>query len=74
MIQASGIDHIVLHCGDVRRSKAFYTEALGMTVYREDDGHVFMHAGARRRALHLFQRPRRAPPAADASSLSLGRH
>lgn len=55
MIQASGIDHIVLHCGDVRRSKAFYTEALGMTVYREDDGHVFMHAGAQ--GVALFKRP-----------------
>jgi len=55
MIQASGIDHIVLHCGDVRRSKAFYTEVLGMTVYREDEGHVFMHAGGQ--GVALFKRP-----------------
>lgn len=45
MIQTSGIDHIVLHCNDVARSKAFYTEILGMAVYREDDGQVFLHAG-----------------------------
>jgi glyoxylase I family protein len=51
MIQASGIDHIVLHCSDVGRAKAFYTEVLGMTVYREDDGQVFLHAGAQGVAL-----------------------
>jgi catechol 2,3-dioxygenase-like lactoylglutathione lyase family enzyme len=32
MIQASGIDHIVLHVADVQRSKKFYTERLGMEV------------------------------------------
>ena len=32
MIEASGIDHIVLHVEDVRRSKDFYTGRLGMTV------------------------------------------
>jgi catechol 2,3-dioxygenase-like lactoylglutathione lyase family enzyme len=45
MIETSGVDHVVLHVGDVQRSKAFYTDVLGMTVYREDDGQVFMHAG-----------------------------
>jgi catechol 2,3-dioxygenase-like lactoylglutathione lyase family enzyme len=45
MIEASGIDHIVLHCKDVARSKKFYTEILGMTVYRDGGGQVFMHAG-----------------------------
>jgi catechol 2,3-dioxygenase-like lactoylglutathione lyase family enzyme len=43
-----------LHCGDVDRAKKFYTEILGMTVYREDDGHVFMHAGAQ--GVALFKR------------------
>lgn len=51
MIQASGIDHIVLHCSDVGRSKAFYTDVLGMTVYRENDGQVFLHAGGQGVAL-----------------------
>jgi glyoxylase I family protein len=51
MIQASGIDHIVLHCKDVERAKKFYTEVLGMSVYREDGGHVFMHAGGQGVAL-----------------------
>lgn len=45
MIQTNGVDHVVLHVNDVERSKKFYTEILGMTVYREDDGQVFMHAG-----------------------------
>ena len=45
MIQATGVDHLVLHVDDVQRSKKFYTEILGMTAYREDDGQVFLHAG-----------------------------
>ena len=45
MIQANGIDHIVLHVQDVARAKQFYTELLGMTVYRENAGQVFLHCG-----------------------------
>ena len=44
MIQATGVDHVVLHVDDVQRAKKFYTEILGMTAYREDDGQVFLHA------------------------------
>ena len=51
MIQTSGIDHIVLHCADVERAKKFYTEILGMTVYRQGNGQVFMHAGGQGVAL-----------------------
>ncbi len=54
MIQASGIDHIVLHVADVQRSKQFYTERLGMTPYRESDTQVFLHAGAQ--GVALFKR------------------
>lgn len=59
MIQASGIDHIVLHCSDVERAKKFYTGILGMTVYREDDGQVFLHAGAQ--GVALFKKRGDAP-------------
>lgn len=45
MIETSGVDHIVLHTGDVERARKFYTEVLGMTVYRESERQVFMHAG-----------------------------
>ncbi len=45
MIQTTGVDHVVLHVNDVQRSKKFYTEVLGMTPYREDDGQVFLRAG-----------------------------
>jgi catechol 2,3-dioxygenase-like lactoylglutathione lyase family enzyme len=54
MIQASGIDHIVLHVADVPRSKKFYTERLGMEVYRENDRQVFLHAGTQ--GVALFKR------------------
>ena len=37
MIEASGIDHIVLHVSDVVRSKRFYEDVLGMSTYRENE-------------------------------------
>jgi catechol 2,3-dioxygenase-like lactoylglutathione lyase family enzyme len=55
MIETSGIDHIVLHVNDVQRAKKFYTEILGMTVYRENDRQVFMHAGQQGVALFKKQ-------------------
>ena len=54
MIQASGIDHIVLHVNDVERAKKFYTDVLGMTVYRENERQVFCHAGGQ--GVALFKR------------------
>ena len=59
MIEASGIDHIVLHVSDVERSKQFYTELLGMTPYRENDRQVFLHAGAQ--GVALFKRTDGSP-------------
>ena len=54
MIQATGVDHVVLHVSDVQRSKNFYTEILGMTPHREDQGQVFLHAG--RQGVALFKK------------------
>ncbi|HKS90194.1 MAG TPA: VOC family protein [Stellaceae bacterium] len=70
MIEASGIDHIVLHVADVQRAKRFYTERLGMTVYRENERQVFLHAGAQ--GVALFQRPAgMAAPGGDMNHLAL---
>ena len=71
MISASGVDHVVLHVDDVERSKKFYTEILGMTIYREEDGQVFLHAG--QQGLALFRSPGGAPPTAgrDLNHLAL---
>ena len=55
MIEASGIDHIVLHVSDVARSKQFYRDVLGMTVYRENDRQAFLHAG--NQGVALFHGP-----------------
>ena len=55
MIQATGIDHLVLHVSDVSRAKKFYTDVLGMTVYRESDRQVFLHAGQQGVALFKKQ-------------------
>ena len=59
MIQANGIDHIVLHVNDVARAKTFYTELLGMTVYRENDTQVFLHAG--QQGVALFKKQGETP-------------
>jgi len=71
MIRASGVDHIVLHVNDVQRSKKFYTEILGMTAYREDDGQVFLHAG--QQGVALFKKSDDQPLAAgnDLNHLAL---
>ena len=71
MIEASGIDHIVLHVSDVQRSKKFYTELLGMTPYRENDRQVFLHAGAQ--GVALFKKTDASPVAAggDMNHLAL---
>src|SRR3989442_15893390 len=55
MIQATGIDHLVLHVRDVAHSRKFYTEVLGMTVYRENDRQGFLHAGPQGGALFRKQ-------------------
>jgi catechol 2,3-dioxygenase-like lactoylglutathione lyase family enzyme len=59
MIETTGIDHVVLHVDDVQRAKKFYTEVLGMTPYREDDGQVFLHAG--RQGVALFRKDGETP-------------
>ena len=68
MIQTSGIDHIVLHCSDIERSKAFYTDVLGMTVYRENDRQVFLHAGGQ--GVALFRRQRDDAPSTAGNDLN----
>jgi len=70
MIETSGIDHIVLHVKDPQKSKRFYTDILGMTVYRESDRQVFMHAG--HQGIALFKKDGAAPPAGgDLNHLAL---
>ena len=56
MIETSGIDHIVLHVADVERARNFYTGVLGMTVYRENERQVFLHAGQQGVALFKGER------------------
>src|SRR5436190_23000407 len=70
MIEASGIDHIVLHVSDVHRSKEFYTGLLGMTPYRENDRQVFLHAGSQ--GVALFKKGEGPPSAGgDLNHLAL---
>ena len=41
MIEANGVDDVVLHVGEGGSSKKFYAEILRMTVYREHERQVF---------------------------------
>jgi catechol 2,3-dioxygenase-like lactoylglutathione lyase family enzyme len=47
MIQATGIDHLVLHVSDISRARKFYTDMLGMTVYRGNDRQCSCMRGCR---------------------------
>ena len=71
MIQTTGVDHVVLHVNDVQRSKKFYTEVLGMTPYREDDGQVFLHAGQQGVALFKKESGARLIAGNDLNHLAL---
>ena len=68
MIETNGIDHVVLQVNDPQRSKQFYTEVLGMTVYRDLPDQVFMHAGGQ--GVALFRRAG-APAGGDLNHLAL---
>ena len=70
MIQATGIDHLVLHVSDVKRAKQFYTDVLGMTVYRESDRQVFLHAGQQGVALFKKQGDTRDAPLTTGNDLN----
>jgi catechol 2,3-dioxygenase-like lactoylglutathione lyase family enzyme len=70
MIETSGIDHIVLHVNAPQTSKKFYTEILGMTVYRDSENQVFMHAGNQGVAL-FKQDGSAAPTGGDLNHLAL---
>ena len=59
MIETSGIDHIVLHVDNPQQSKKFYTDILGMTIYRDLEKQVFMHAGSQ--GVALFKKDGAAP-------------
>ena len=57
MIQARKLGHLVLKVRDARKSKEFYTRALGLKVAHEDleHGAVFLSFGTQHHDLALFQ-------------------
>jgi len=59
MVKVSGIDHIVLHVNDVERARKFYTDVLGLSVYRQNERQVFLHAGTQ--GVALFKKRDDAP-------------
>lgn len=59
-LRTTGIDHVVLYVGDIRRSKKFYLDVLGMSVAHESPGHLFLNCGGQ--GLALFEPRDGAPP------------
>jgi len=59
------LDHAVLYCSDVQRSKAFYTRVLGMQVVTDKLGVVLLRAGSNEQhhdlGLFPMHHPGRAP-------------
>lgn len=60
IIQTAGLDHIVLHVNNMEASKHFYVDILGMTPYRERDGHCFLRTGTNQLALFEARRGEKA--------------
>ncbi len=50
-VKTSGIDHVVLHVSDLKRSRQFYLDVLGMTVAHESSGRAFLSCGGQLVAL-----------------------
>ncbi len=50
-LKVSGIDHVVLHVGDLARSKRFYVDLLGFRVNHESDWQSFLWCGEQQVAL-----------------------
>lgn len=71
MIQARRLGHVVLKVRDARRSKEFYTRALGLKVAHEDleHGAVFLSFGTQHHDLALFQLATGEAPAATQPGL-----
>ena len=44
-VVTTGIDHVVLHVEDLKRSIDFYTDILGMSEHHGGAGHMFLRCG-----------------------------
>ena len=50
-LKVTGIDHVVLHVGDLERSKKFYIDLLGFQVAHESTWQSFLRCGTQQVAL-----------------------
>lgn len=56
-IKVRSLDHLVLTCGDVEASIAFYCDLLGMRREAFGEGRVAVHFGAQKMNLHAHPTP-----------------
>ena len=54
-LKVTGIDHVVFHVDDLPRAKQFYVDLLGMEVYREGTGTLFLRCGNQQVGLFTHQ-------------------
>ena len=59
-LRAQGVDHVILTISNVKRSRAFYQDVLGVTTETFEDGFLF-----RVNSTTIFCFPARAPIAGD---------
>lgn len=50
-LEATGLDHVVLHCRDIGVAKDFYVGVLGMAVSYQSTTYLFLKCGAQTFAL-----------------------
>jgi len=53
-VKLTAIDHVVIYVRDLARSKAFYTDVLGMTVRSAGSGYAFLYCGDGGQQVGLF--------------------
>ena len=50
-LRVTGIDHVVLHVGDIEKSKRFYIDLLGFNIAHESSWQSFLSCGSQQVAL-----------------------
>ena len=70
-LKTTGIDHVVLWVRDLKRSRKFYMDLLGMTVAHESDWQSFLHCGSQQVALFQIRDGQDVPSGSEINHMAL---